>query len=378
MTTIPPRAAPSEAARCSVGHPLLQVDDLTEESWSSELAGFADANFYQTRAYGAVSWGTSQLSQVRLVTDSQTVALAQLRRVTLPILQAGVAYLRWGPCCQRAGAAWDAAAYRAAVAARVQEYGVRRGLLLRLIPNVFEEDSHASDVRSVLHEFGFQRDETTPAYRTIRVDLTAESAEIRKRLDGKWRNQLNGAERAGLTLTEGTGLELYDQFKALYDEMMSRKQFETSVDVDEFRCIQQRLPEPQKMQIMISSRDGVPLTGLVATSVGDTGIYLLGATSNEGMKSKGSYLLQWLMMNRLKERGCRWYDLGGINPDTNPGVYHFKQGMGGQECRQLGCFVRRGSVLSTASVLAAERLRMAWSRLRRSVRPRAGAASVSN
>jgi lipid II:glycine glycyltransferase (peptidoglycan interpeptide bridge formation enzyme) len=36
--------------------------------------------------------------------------------------------------------------------------------------------------------------------------------------------------------------------------------------------------------------------------------------------------------------GCEQYDLGGIDPDNNPGVYHFKKGIGGVETRLLGCF----------------------------------------
>jgi lipid II:glycine glycyltransferase (peptidoglycan interpeptide bridge formation enzyme) len=36
------------------------------------------------------------------------------------------------------------------------------------------------------------------------------------------------------------------------------------------------------------------------------------------------------MIEWLKERGCHWYDLGGIDPENNPGVYHFKCGIAGK------------------------------------------------
>jgi lipid II:glycine glycyltransferase (peptidoglycan interpeptide bridge formation enzyme) len=72
------------------------------------------------------------------------------------------------------------------------------------------------------------------------------------------------------------------------------------------------------------------------------------------MKAKGSYLLQWRMMQWLRQRGCRWYDLGGINPQRNPGVYHFKSGFGGQEVLQCGCLEASRSVLSLSCVRAAE------------------------
>jgi hypothetical protein len=329
------------------------------------LGQFADANFYQTRAYGAVSWGESRLERLVIKEGAAPAGLVQVRIMRTPLLPAGIAYVRWGPCCQRRGEPWPADAFHRMLRELVAEYPTRRGYLLRVLPPVFAEDDHAATALDCLRDCGFEREAEVPAYRSIRVDLSPEPEVIRKRLDGKWRNQLNGAERNGLVVDEGTGDDLYAQFLALYDEMMARKQFDTSVDVLAFRRIQQHLPASQKMLLMISLKDGVPQTALVGTGVGETGIYLLGATSNEGMKSKGSYLLQWRMLNRLRERGCRWYDLGGINPEGNPGVYHFKQGFGGQEVRQLGSFVHPGGLLSRVAVTAGERLRSLVAKIKR-------------
>jgi hypothetical protein len=341
------------------------VDDITESAWSALVPQFADANFYQTWAYGAVSWGEKQLSHLVLREGTEPVALAQLRIVRIPVIGAGVAYLRWGPLWRPQGAAADALVLKEMLAALRREYVERRGLLLRIVPQFFTEDPVAVPFLDTLREFGFEREAKPSPYRTMRVDLRPEPALIRKRLDGKWRNQLNAAERNGLTVTEGTGDELYGQFLVLYEEMMARKQFETTVDAREFGRIQQRLPEPQKMLVMISAKDGVPQTGLVATAVGETGIYLLGATSNDGMKSKGSYLLQWRMMNALRERGCLYYDLGGINPETNPGVYHFKSGMGGEEATALGRYELRNNWLSAVAVNAGVRVKSLVTRLKK-------------
>jgi lipid II:glycine glycyltransferase (peptidoglycan interpeptide bridge formation enzyme) len=35
------------------------------------------------------------------------------------------------------------------------------------------------------------------------------------------------------------------------------------------------------------------------------------------------------MIMWLKENGYKWYDLGGINPEENPGTYQFKRGLSG-------------------------------------------------
>jgi lipid II:glycine glycyltransferase (peptidoglycan interpeptide bridge formation enzyme) len=112
------------------------------------------------------------------------------------------------------------------------------------------------------------------------------------------------------------------------------------------------------MLILISQENGRLMTGLIGSIVGDMGIYLLGATSGEGMKTKGSYLLQWRMIQRLKERGCRWYDLGGINPQRNPGVFHFKSGFGGAEVLQCQSRELSGSPWSSLYVNTAEKARV--------------------
>lgn len=345
------------------------VDRVTEAEWNSLLPRFADASIYQTWAYGAVCWGEKQLSHLVLRRGANVVAAAQLRVVRIPVLNRGIAYLRWGPLWRLKADTPASQVLDAMLESLCREYVDRRGLLLRLLPNVFREDSETPSYVSSFSRYGLEPEADSAPYRTIRVDLTASLETIRRRLDGKWRNQLNGAERNGLTVSEGTDDGLYRQFLELYEEMMARKQFETTVDVREFRQLQERLPEGQKMYIMISAKDGVPQTGLVATALGNTGIYLLGATSNEGMKSKGSYLLQWQMMQRLRDHGCRWYDLGGINPDSNPGVYHFKQGMGGNEVAGIGRFELRGSWLSTCCVQFAEKLQQIRQRSRTRTTP---------
>jgi len=112
--------------------------------------------------------------------------------------------------------------------------------------------------------------------------------------------------------------------------------------------MQESLPDGQKMRILICEQQGVPVAGVIGTALGNSGIYLFGATSTKGMQSKGSYLLQWRMIQQLKENGVRYYNLGGINPESNPGVYHFKKGLAGQDVLYLNPLVCSRNALSSA------------------------------
>jgi lipid II:glycine glycyltransferase (peptidoglycan interpeptide bridge formation enzyme) len=138
----------------------------------------------------------------------------------------------------------------------------------------------------------------------------------------------------------------------MYNQMRKRKAFETKVDVEEFGRIQEELPESHRMTTLICEQHEVPVAGIVFSAMGDSAIYLLGATSDSGLNSKGAYLLQWKLVQWLKEGGFKHYDLGGIDPERNPGVYHFKSGLSGTDVCHLNPLVACNSVASSAIVWA--------------------------
>jgi lipid II:glycine glycyltransferase (peptidoglycan interpeptide bridge formation enzyme) len=279
--------------------------------------------------------------------------LAQVLIKKVPFFQVGIAYIPWGPLWRAKGVKPDIDIFREILEAVNEEYGGKRGLVVRVSPN---EISTASDeITSVLCEKGFKK--TSQPYRTLLLDIRPPFDALRKSLDQKWRNQLNRAEKNGLEVIDGKSDDLYSNFLSLYNELLERKQFETHVSVEEFRRIQKDLEEPSKMHIFLCFSEARPVSALVGSAMGDRGIYLLGATSDNGMKTKGSYLLQWRMIEWLKKMGCSWYDLGGIDPDGNPGVYHFKAGLPGQDVRHVGQFDYSQSWLCSTLVRARESLK---------------------
>lgn len=310
----------------------VEVDRITKAEWSELLQQFADASIYQTWSYGAVRWGEKNLSHLVLKRDGQVVGIAQAAIRSVPLVKAGIAYVPWGPIWRRKDEETNPRVFEALVGGLKEEYAGRRKFQLRIAPNVVDAD--APGLREFLAHEEFRP--SGKVYRTLMLDIEPPLMDLRKGLDQKWRNQLNRSEKNGLQIVEGTSDELYTTFRKLYAEMIARKGFETFVDVDEFGRIQAELEDPSKMVVMLCLADNEPAAGFVGSAIGDTGIYLLGATNDAGMKAKGSYLLQWRFIEWLKERDCRWYDLGGIDPEGNPGVYHFKSGLSGTEVRHIG------------------------------------------
>jgi lipid II:glycine glycyltransferase (peptidoglycan interpeptide bridge formation enzyme) len=128
--------------------------------------------------------------------------------------------------------------------------------------------------------------------------------------------------------------------------MITRKQFKEYVNPVSMGQMNKELDDQYKMKIFIAYKDKLPVASLVGSAIGDTGVYLLGASNEVGMKNNASYLLQWEMIKWLKQKGCRRYDLGGINIDDNPGVYHFKSGITDQEVLGMGTFESYNNRLS--------------------------------
>jgi lipid II:glycine glycyltransferase (peptidoglycan interpeptide bridge formation enzyme) len=187
----------------------------------------------------------------------------------------------------------------------------------------------------IFSKLGFEERPRLSTYHTLLLDLSPPIDEIRKNLHKKWRNRLNKSEKNNLEIIKGTSDELFQKFKLLYDEMLGRKKFKTTIDINEFLNIQKQLPDKYKMYIVLCSLEDQIVSGAVFSYIGDFGIYLLGATANIGLEAQGSYFIQWKIIELLKELGCKWYDLGGVDKANNPHVYHFKSGISNNEIEHL-------------------------------------------
>jgi lipid II:glycine glycyltransferase (peptidoglycan interpeptide bridge formation enzyme) len=330
----------------------VEVDRATSAEWSRMLDLFDDANIYQTSAYGEVRWGEKNLSRLVLKRDGEIQGMAQLRIICPTPLKFGMAYLRWGPLWERRGTAFDPQVPVRMAQAIEDEYVKTRKLFLRILPNAFVNSPRAEVFQSSFSRFTQEAHESDNMDRTIILDLTPPLEELRSRLDKKWRNQLTRSEKNGLTVSSGDSSEEYRVFCEIYSQMRRRKSFETTVDADEFGRIQEALTDSQRMRVLICRDQGVPVAALVASAMGNSAIYLLGATSDNGLNSKGAYLLQWTLICWLKERGVKSYDLGGIDPEANPGVYHFKRGFSGVETRQMNPLFASDSKVSSGLVRA--------------------------
>jgi len=277
----------------------------------------------------------------------------------MQILKVGVAYAFWGPLWQLKDEKPDTQIYIQMLRAMRNEYSCKRGYVLRIYPLIYHDDK--LNCISTLEEEGFQPLAGKDKKRTLIIDLGGTKEELRKGLAQKWRNALNKAEKNNMELLEGTDGELFDMFVTIYKDMLLRKKFVEPNDINEFRSIQKRLPAEFKMKIMLCRHEGNLAAGTIFSALGNTGLYLFGATNDVGMKTNGSYLMQWKYIEWLKDNNFMFYDLNGINPDSNPGTYKFKEGLSGKNGRDvffIGQFQVCDNSVSRLLVAAGEKASM--------------------
>jgi lipid II:glycine glycyltransferase (peptidoglycan interpeptide bridge formation enzyme) len=189
------------------------------------------------------------------------------------------------------GSNLDFDALRTIADALRQQYAVKRGLYLRIVPNAYVDSERARSFETAFSSYGRERFRQTDSFRTLVLDLAPPLEQIRRNFDQKWRNQLNRAEKNGLTVLDGNSAELFDSFSGIYNEMVARKQFRQTSDLNKFRRAQEALPANQKLRVLVCLSNGTPAAGIVATAMGSSATYIFGATNEVGMKTKASYLM---------------------------------------------------------------------------------------
>jgi len=318
---------------------------------------FADHNYRQCWAYGvfAAERIGAASEHVGVFRDGEVQALADVRIKRMPVVGGGVALISGGPLVRRGGD--EGVGERLGTAMRMikDEFVGRRGLVLRVV-GALGEGAWNEEQSRILRESGFSQCDGPGSYRTLVVDIGPPAEQVRKNLAQKWRNCLNNAEKQGIDVAVGGDAESLGRFAEVFERFVGRKGFHVELGADFYQRVQAGLEGPERLVVQLAEREGDLVAGHISSMLGDTCVYLLGATTEAGLKCKAAYLLQWNTIRLAQARGLRWYDLGGIDPTVNPGVNHFKEGLGGADRSAPGPLEARPKGLRGLVTLSGERL----------------------
>lgn len=317
--------------------PPLTTRILPAADWPAYAARFHDLGFEQSLTYTLASASRigAQAEFVGVEQAGQPVAAAALRIKRVPGLGRGIAWCPAGPLLRTdagtgpgAQAGPDLAAILRALRARVaQQQG--HILRLRLAGLALQPEEQ---VRKAAAAAGFVPTTRAPLYRSTALDLRLPEPVLLQRLEGKWRTDLRHALKSGLGLDQGHSAALQARFLALFRSVQSAKGFAPDIPPAFHFALSGPDSGPDyALDILIATKDGQDLGGVVVGRTGRIATYLFGATAEAGRPLRAGYFLTWAGMARARAQGMDWYDMGGIDRTANPDVARFKDRMKGVE-----------------------------------------------
>ena len=165
-------------------------------------------------------------------------------------------------------------------------------------------------------------------YSSVLLDLCQTEETLLSQMDGKWRNQLKKSEKQGLQIKLTHQGDTLDWLLTRHEE--ARKSKRLRMPASPFiSAISLTIRNKQGALIFTANKNRQPVSGILVFKHGTTATYYVGWNSEEGRLLNANNLLLWFAIKELKGRGVKWFDLGGVDGFSMPGVSRYKMGLGG-------------------------------------------------
>ena len=216
------------------------------------------------------------------------------------------------------------------------------------------EAGHGPLREAVFHDFtgslndaslrGFQnlaRDKWMLNAATFVIDLSADPDAILERMSADTKRRIRKADAAGVAVE----VESHPPLARLCRFFGALREMQIDRGLHPVRTAPlERMFEEGRALLLSNETEGSSGGYLMLYRAGDKAIWLHGV--GRGTTPDSGQLLQWRAIEALKQRGVRWYDLGGVPSDPASGIRPYKQGFGGD-------FVALGKEFASASPLVA-------------------------
>ena len=172
---------------------------------------------------------------------------------------------------------------------------------------------------------------------TFVMDLELDEEQLWKNFGPKTRNMVRKARECGVEFRVSTEpTQDLDAFFSFYKPIVKR----LGLQLPSRPLIEKMLRGNDLLCLAAVDSTGLPIITNLVYLCEPHAYFLYGASAPKVAGGTGQFL-QWEIMRLLKERGYRWYDLGGV-ATTSPsdGIYAFKKALGGQYV-DLGSEYRR-------------------------------------
>jgi peptidoglycan pentaglycine glycine transferase (the first glycine) len=303
-----------------------------DAAWDAFVAGCVNGSYLQASAWAVVkapnSWTAARVTAD--TGDGGTIGAQLLLRRPRPLPWA-FAYAPRGPVAT----SWSPAAVtRFTEALRGAELG--RVSHVRIDPEI--EAGGPTDpggsVAAAFLEAGWQATRPVQPASTRIIDLAEGEPALWSGLRKKWRQYVNKAKAAGVTVVDA-GDDPIEPFYRIYRETADRAGFLIRTE-RAYRDVWEAFrPSGDARMLFAIDAEGVPQAALFLVRNGSRVIEPYGGMTGAGGDLRANYLLKWEAIRGAAEAGATSYDMWGL---AQPGIAHFKAGFGGREVRYIGGF----------------------------------------
>ena len=166
------------------------------------------------------------------------------------------------------------------------------------------------------------------------LDLSLDEESLLAACDRNWRRNLRRSQEKNLSVSQWMDVNS-DEVHSVYKSMQDLKGLDEQLSLEEI----QQLLKNLKQQLVVYRCDDeqgnvVSLLGCVV--IGNHACAVFWATSEAGRKLNASYAVFWALLQHCRRIGVKSYDLAGIDPIRNHGVYRFKRDTGASPIEYLG------------------------------------------
>lgn len=308
--------------------------------WDAALLALPGHNFYQCHAWGEVKrrlgWEVCRLIH------ENACAQVLVRRYPLGLV------LAWVP----GGVAGNPGAWAGSLGAAIRKHTGAGMLYLRL--NGLQPGDAAAQAR--LAQAGWRR----PAARlekgfSLWCDLGIDESQRLMRASGNWRHNLKRSGNHGLRVSEWTDPDIAS-IGNIYRALEGHKGLAPQV-TDAALAAYVALLNQQMILMRCDNREGQPIALRAAVLFGDTAWDFLAAATPEARKVYASHATLWDLQRACAGRGANRYDMGGVDPEGNKGVFDFKRGVGAELFEYAGEWEQASNPLVRMAANAAIRRR---------------------
>lgn len=303
----------------------LLTDEEASRNWNNYLNHFPDASPFQTYEFGQFNkefgWLPAHFAAFDESGNPAAMMLGLLRRFPFGF---GFMWCVGGPV----GAAEN---WSESLPSAVRENFKLKRLYFRFR---CDRERNIRDVLSLYHQ-----NWTPSVYRmtsalTLKLDISRDSETLLSELSGKWRRNLRLAQKNDIIVRRSINPDI-EELRAVFSELEKRKNLPPLFSSEKL----EKLFKHHRGNLILfrgetSAGELLSFRGVLVN--GKQGCDYFAATSEEGRKTRASYTVFWEILEHCRKLGVTVYDLGGIDPFANRGVYTFKKETGAVETELLG------------------------------------------